>query len=62
MPNDVLLGSPSGRAPFVVLSGPNMGGKSTLLRQCCLAAITAQVMGLFIQKEMCDPLAAIPES
>lgn len=30
-------------APLVLLSGPNMGGKSTLLRQVCLAAIMAQV-------------------
>jgi hypothetical protein len=29
---------------FLVLTGPNMGGKSTLLRQVCLATILAQVM------------------
>ena len=41
VPNDVELG---GVAPqFVVLTGPNMGGKSTLMRQVCLAAICAQI-------------------
>lgn len=55
VPNDVRLGgsgsdssdgsgSDGGAAPpFILLSGPNMGGKSTLLRQTCLAAILAQV-------------------
>jgi DNA mismatch repair protein MSH6 len=28
---------------MLLLSGPNMGGKSTLLRQTCLVAIMAQV-------------------
>ena len=54
VPNDISLGGGStgstsgsgtdtGRPPFIVLSGPNMGGKSTMLRQCCLAALMAQV-------------------
>eukprot|EP00879_Flechtneria_rotunda_P025746 GHRR01027386.1.p1 GENE.GHRR01027386.1~~GHRR01027386.1.p1 ORF type:complete len:1037 (+),score=479.42 GHRR01027386.1:1366-4476(+) len=41
VPNDIQLG---GDAPsFILLTGPNMGGKSTLLRQVCLAAVLAQV-------------------
>lgn len=40
--NDVTLGG-SGQSSFILLTGPNMGGKSTLLRQVCLAAILAQV-------------------
>jgi DNA mismatch repair protein MSH6 len=43
VPNDVRLG---GGAPrLLLLTGPNMGGKSTLLRQVCLAAVLAQVGG-----------------
>lgn len=42
--NDISLG---GESPgFLLLTGPNMGGKSTLLRQVCLAAILAQVGGM----------------
>jgi len=42
VPNDISIGG-SGRASFILLTGPNMGGKSTLLRQVCLAVILAQV-------------------
>ena len=41
VPNDVALGGEA--PPFVLLTGPNMGGKSTLLRQVCLAALAAHV-------------------
>ncbi|EFJ45822.1 hypothetical protein VOLCADRAFT_105835 [Volvox carteri f. nagariensis] len=46
VPNDVRLGrggSCGGAPPFILLSGPNMGGKSTLLRQVCLATVLAQI-------------------
>jgi DNA mismatch repair protein MSH6 len=42
VPNDISIGG-SGCAGFILLTGPNMGGKSTLLRQVCLAVILAQV-------------------
>lgn len=42
VPNDMTIGG-SGNASFILLTGPNMGGKSTLLRQICLAVILAQV-------------------
>lgn len=42
VPNDVNIGG-SANASFILLTGPNMGGKSTLLRQVCLAVILAQV-------------------
>ena len=37
------VASGSGSAPFLMLTGPNMGGKSTLLRQVCLAALMAHM-------------------
>uniref|UniRef100_A0A1J3DKR0 DNA mismatch repair protein n=1 Tax=Noccaea caerulescens TaxID=107243 RepID=A0A1J3DKR0_NOCCA len=42
VPNDVKIGG-SKQASFILLTGPNMGGKSTLLRQVCLAVILAQI-------------------
>lgn len=42
VPNDITIGG-RGNASFILLTGPNMGGKSTLLRQVCLAVILAQV-------------------
>ncbi|GAB4842695.1 hypothetical protein Ancab_012671 [Ancistrocladus abbreviatus] len=38
VPNDILIGC-SDHASFILLTGPNMGGKSTFLRQVCLAVI-----------------------
>ncbi len=45
VPNDVHLGETSAR--FILLTGPNMGGKSTYLRQVALLAILAQI-GAFV--------------
>jgi len=44
VPNDVHL---DGEARFVILTGPNMAGKSTLLRQVALIALLAQA-GSFV--------------
>ena len=41
VPNDVHLGGDA--TPFMLLTGPNMGGKSTIMRQVCLATIAAQI-------------------
>ena len=41
VPNDITLGI-DGKS-LIVMTGPNMGGKSTLLRQVCVAAIMAQI-------------------
>ncbi|XP_051114394.1 DNA mismatch repair protein MSH7 [Andrographis paniculata] len=54
VPNDVHLGGDgSNEHPgALLLTGPNMGGKSTLLRATCLAVIIAQ-LGCFVPCESC---------
>ena len=42
IPNSVALGYQS-TAPMILLTGPNMGGKSTMLRQVCIQVILAQL-------------------
>lgn len=49
IPNDVVLKPDT---PTMVLTGPNMGGKSTLLRQVCVAAILAQIGALVPAKSL----------
>lgn len=50
VPNDVILGKDN--KSLIVITGPNMGGKSTLLRQVCIAAIIAQI-GCFVPAKKC---------
>ncbi|KAG7393585.1 DNA mismatch repair protein msh6 [Phytophthora pseudosyringae] len=51
IPNDARLGI-EGNGQMVLLSGPNMGGKSTLLRQTCVLTLMAQV-GSFVPAAKC---------
>ncbi|KAI8584582.1 hypothetical protein K450DRAFT_216999 [Umbelopsis ramanniana AG] len=50
IPNDTYLGGE--RPNIIVLTGPNMGGKSTLLRQTCVAIIMAQ-LGCYVPASRC---------
>ncbi|XP_071337062.1 DNA mismatch repair protein Msh6 isoform X2 [Trachinotus anak] len=58
IPNDIFIGCPGsgetdedkGRALCVLVTGPNMGGKSTLMRQCGLVIIIAQ-LGCYVPAE-----------
>ena len=55
VPNDILIGDveQSGQNKNVILlTGPNMGGKSTILRQACIAAVLAQI-GCYVPAREC---------
>ena len=47
IPNDTLIDTKQDGQRLLLVTGPNMGGKSTILRQNCLAAILAQI-GCFV--------------
>ncbi|GBG29293.1 DNA mismatch repair protein Msh6 [Hondaea fermentalgiana] len=49
VPNDIAVG---GAQSCLLLTGPNMGGKSTLLRQTCIAVIMAQI-GCYVPAAQC---------
>ncbi|XP_050687957.1 DNA mismatch repair protein Msh6-like isoform X2 [Eriocheir sinensis] len=54
IPNDVVVGGPADDAhrPLVLITGPNMGGKSTLMRQTALICLLAQ-LGSYVPAASC---------
>lgn len=44
VPNDTLFGTNDNAANILILTGPNMGGKSTLMRQASLIIIMAHIV------------------
>jgi DNA mismatch repair protein MSH6 len=57
VPNTLLLGRDVGEN-IVIVTGANMGGKSTILRQACINVILAQ-MGCFVPAEECEISAPV---
>ncbi|KAJ8674770.1 hypothetical protein QAD02_010556 [Eretmocerus hayati] len=51
IPNDTIIAT-EGKAPLMILTGPNMGGKSTLMRQVGLITIMAQI-GSYVPASSC---------
>jgi len=49
IPNNTLLATDDATS-FMILTGPNMGGKSTLMRQVGLITIMAQIVSFFEKK------------
>lgn len=50
VPNDIVIGE--NNKTTLVITGPNMGGKSTILRQACVLVIMAQV-GCYVPAVEC---------
>ena len=50
VPNNIIIGKEGEN--LIVITGPNMGGKSTLLRQVCIATIIAQI-GCYVPAKKC---------
>ena len=50
VPNDIIIGE--NNKTSIVVTGPNMGGKSTILRQACVCVIMAQI-GCYVPADEC---------
>lgn len=52
IPNDTLIDTSKSQS-LLLVTGPNMGGKSTLLRQTCIAVVLAQ-LGCYVPAQHCE--------
>ncbi|CXI60077.1 DNA mismatch repair protein MSH6, putative [Plasmodium berghei] len=53
IPNNIYMGCDKEKETTLLLTGPNMGGKSTLLRQTAISVILAQI-GAFVPSTYCE--------
>lgn len=60
VPNDIALGGQA--PPFLVLTGPNMGGKSTLLRQVRLTYHSLHALARGIKGSRIDKIRKSPSN
>lgn len=49
VPNDIKMGVEN-HAGVLILTGPNMGGKSTLMRQVAIISVMAQIVSTIYKK------------
>jgi DNA mismatch repair protein MSH6 len=48
IPNDTVIGCEEDPASLILVTGPNMGGKSTLMRQVGLLVVMAHMVGILL--------------
>lgn len=55
IPNDTAIGCGEDTASLLLVTGPNMGGKSTLMRQVGLLVVMAHMVSMQLLPFLCVP-------